>query len=95
MLVLGFSGALATGIPFFSDFQSLLGALTGTPSIFGWPPLFFLCGAAARGQRVARVDRLLCLCFMCVLMPVLGLMGVANGVGAIMSHWKHHAHALP
>ena len=41
---------VATALPFFAPFKSLLGALTGAPILFGYPALFYLRGAARRGS---------------------------------------------
>ena len=40
MLAFGF--VVANAIPFFEDFQNLLGSLTGAPILFGWHAFFYL-----------------------------------------------------
>ena len=86
---------VAVTVPFFSRFQSLLGALTGVPSIFGWPPLFFLCSPRAPERtspsRGDQVDRGLCYVFLIILLPALSAMGTVSALAAIVSHWRSAA----
>ena len=63
LLVLAFSLFIALAMPFYDKFQALLGAVTGVPSIFGWPPLFFLRAREARGLKVPAAERLICTVF--------------------------------
>jgi len=88
LMMLLFAVLLATLVPFFAQFQSLLGALTGTPSLYGWPPLFYLRGCALRGRRVPALDRFMCNLFLWVLLPVLSAMGTADAVTGIVRHWR-------
>jgi len=89
VLVLTLSVAVATAVPSFGSFQSLLGAVTGTPSIFGWPPLFFLRATAQRGAKPRELERALCMLSLTVLLPGFGLIGAANGVQDVRLHWQY------
>ena len=89
VLVLALSILIATAVPSFDKFQSLLGALTGTPSIFGWPPIFFLRAKAARGEKARRSERMACALSLLVLLPGLSLLGVAKGLRDVAVHWEY------
>ena len=78
---------VATALPFFAPFQSLLGALTGAPILFGYPALFYLRGAARRGVRVALGDRGACAVFLAVCLPLFTVLGTADAVREIASGW--------
>ena len=78
---------VATALPFFAPFQSLLGALTGAPILFGYPALFYLRGAARRGVRVALGDRVACAVFLAVCLPLFTVLGTADAVREIASGW--------
>ncbi len=90
-LVLAFSLAIALSVPSFDKFQSLLGALTGTPSVFGWPPLFFLRSRAACGEKARPIERFLCAFFLLVLLPGLALMGTVKGLRDVALHWEYRS----
>jgi hypothetical protein len=54
------AGGGGGSIPFFSDFQNIIGSALGAPIVFGWPPLFYLRAMAAHGRAVPARERLLC-----------------------------------
>jgi vesicular inhibitory amino acid transporter len=80
---------VANAIPFFSDFQSLLGALTGAPIVFGWPALFYLRGCHLNGKRVSLLDRLCCGVFLCVFLPMFTSLGTINAIHSIVTDWSN------
>ena len=53
--MLAFAFLVANAIPFFDDFQNLLGSLTGAPILFGWPAFFYV----RRRDRNLPLDRTL------------------------------------
>ena len=82
-----FSLLLSNAVPFFDQFQALLGSLTGAPTLAGWPALFLLRGYAVKGERLPIGDRLLCCFALYLLTPVLMAMGSASAVAAIVNEW--------
>ena len=68
--------------------QNLLGALTGAPSIFGWPALFYLRACKMRGERVGCCDAFLCKTFLYLLLPLTCSLGTAEALRSIASHWE-------
>ena len=78
---------VASTVPFFAEFQSLLGALTGVPTICGWPVLFFLKGSRLRGEKVPLFDRICCCLLLGVLMPLLLVLGTMSALANIASKW--------
>ena len=87
-LFLAFGFTVANAIPFFSDFQSLLGALTGAPIVFGWPALFYVRGCQLNGKRIAWPDRVCCGVFLCVFLPVFTSLGTVNAIQSILRDWS-------
>ena len=75
-----FSLLLSNAVPFFDQFQALLGSLTGAPTLAGWPALFLLRGYAVKGERLPIGDRLLC-CFALYLLAGADGDGVRVGGG--------------
>ena len=78
---------LATAVPFFAELQSLLGALTGAPMIFGAPALFYVRGRWLHGLPIKTVDIILCGVFLCVLTPLFTIAGTATSVYGIVQEW--------
>ena len=78
---------VATALPFFAPFQSLLGALTGAPILFGYPALFYLRGAARRGVRVALGDRVACAVFLAVCLPLFTVLGAVSAARDVARDW--------
>ena len=85
---LGCSYAIANAIPFFADFQALLGALTGAPILFGWPALFYLRGCAQHKLLVPRGERAVCLLFLAVCLPLFTCLGFVNAIQQILHDWS-------
>ena len=78
---------LASAVPFFAEFQALLGALTGVPTVCGWPALFLLRGSRRKGARLGTLDRLACSVLIYGLMPLLLVAGSASSIAAIARKW--------
>ena len=81
------SYAVAVAIPFFGDFQALLGALTGAPIMFGWPAFFYLRGCAAKGVAPLAIDRCVGYVFLCVFLPLFTVLGTASALKDIVHDW--------
>ena len=87
LIVLTSALVLAAAVPFFAEFQALLGALTGVPTVCGWPALFLLRGSRRKGARLGTLDRLACSVLMYGLMPLLLVAGSASSIAAIAQKW--------
>jgi amino acid permease len=87
MLVLLFALVLAAAVPFFAQFQSLLGALTGVPTVCGWPPLFLLRGAKLKSQRVGGLERFCCNALLWFFTPILLVAGSVSAAAAVAEQW--------
>ena len=59
--------AVASGVPFFPDLVSLIGALTGAPLAFLAPPLFYLRALHCTGRAPRLAERAVCIAL--VLLP--------------------------
>jgi len=89
-LIFGF--VFANAVPFFDDLQSLIGALTGTPIVFGWPALFYLIGTRLMGQRPSLLDKVLCsIVFLCLMLPVFTVLGTISAVQSIVQDWGNQS----
>ena len=80
---------IANAVPFFSDFQDLLGNLIGASTVFGWPALFFVRGMRLRGRHMALGDSITCGIFLLVCVPAFTLLGTVNSVFHIIDDWQH------
>lgn len=78
---------VAALVPFFAEFQKLLGALTGAPTLFGWPALFYVRGAQLRQVRVSRVECALCAAYVGLITPALATMGTLSAIAGIAARW--------
>lgn len=86
--VLGFAFLVANGIPFFSDFQDLLGNLFGAGTVFGWPAYFFIKGRKLRRQHISPVEWICCGTFLFVCLPFFTLIGTLNSILQIRLDWS-------
>ena len=86
--VLAFGFVVANAIPFFEDFQNLLGSLTGAPILFGWPAFFYLRSCRLCGRKVAWHDLALCALYLGLFLPVFTLLGTINSMLDIRSDWS-------
>jgi proton-coupled amino acid transporter len=80
---------IANAVPFFADFQDLLGNLIGASTVFGWPAFFFLRGMRRKGYAIARVDLAVCASYLLVFVPAFTLLGTVNSVLHIIDDWQH------
>jgi len=79
---------IANIIPFFSDFQSILGACMAAPIIFWFPPYFFLKGCAKSGVTPSTFDKMTCLFFIWILAPVVTIIGTVAAVKGLIDDWN-------
>jgi amino acid permease len=83
-----FAFFVANGIPFFSDFQDLLGNLFGAATLFGWPAFFYLKGRRLRGLPISTRDWICCGIFLFLLLPLFTLVGTLNSILQISRDWS-------
>ena len=86
--MLCFSFVVANAIPFFDDFQNLLGTLTGTPILFGWPAFFYIRGCHLFNRRVSWADLALCALYLAICLPLFTVLGTINSVQDIVADWS-------
>ena len=85
---LSFGFVFANAVPFFGDLQSLIGAMTGAPIVFGWPPLLYLLACRASGTSASACDRVVCVAlFLCLLLPLFSVLGTITAVQSIVDDW--------
>ena len=82
------SFVIANAVPFFSDFQDLLGNLIGASTVFGWPAFFYLRGMRLRGHPIPQIDVAVCGVYLLVCVPAFTLLGTANSVLHIVHDWQ-------
>ena len=87
-VMLVFSFLVANAVPFFADFQNIIGAGLGAPIAFAWPAVFYLLGMRKAGRRVPLIDKLCCGFFLVVLLPICTGCGVTAAVQALIQDWK-------
>ena len=85
MLLLAY--VVANAVPFFADFQDLLGNLLGAPTVFGWPAFFYVQGRRQRGAPCGRADAFVCGVFLVVFLPAFTLLGTYNALAKIAADW--------
>ena len=83
-----FAFLVANAIPFFSDFQNLIGSLLGAPIVFGWPPLFYLMSTRQHGGELRVWDRVLCYVFLLFLLPLCMGLGFISAVQSLRKSWS-------
>mmetsp|Transcript_6221 Transcript_6221/g.17397 ORF Transcript_6221/g.17397 Transcript_6221/m.17397 type:complete len:491 (+) Transcript_6221:185-1657(+) len=79
---------IANGIPFFNDFQNLLGSLMGSTIVFGAPALFYLRAYKLTGIRKPWVDTFFAGLFLLLLYPFTLFVGTYMAVGDIVQDWQ-------
>jgi len=85
--LLGFGFVVSNAIPFFADFQNLLGSVTGAPIVFGFPALFYLRACRLHGKRVSRADAVGCAVFLGVFLPMFTVLGTVTALRDIANDW--------
>ena len=82
---------VANAVPFFADFQNLIGSLMGAPIMFGGPAALYLRACRLHRRAVPPVEAAVCWAFVLLLTPLFSLLGTANAVLDIMAHWEQMA----
>lgn len=78
--ILFLSFLIANAIPFFGDFQNLVGALLAAPTMFGWPAFFYWYGMRKNGAAISSFHMAVVLAFLFVLTPFCTIVGTVSGV---------------
>lgn len=87
-LIIAVSYLVANAIPFFADFQNIIGAALGAPIMFGWPVLFYVFGMFRQRRPIPVLDRALCVLFLGLLTPFCMGVGVVAAVRALLHDWN-------
>jgi len=87
-MILMFSYVVANLIPFFSDFQNIIGSSLGAPVVFGWPAYFYLKGAKNNNYNIPRNEKLMCYLFLFVFLPLCTILGFISAVKNLVHDWK-------
>lgn len=87
-VLLAFAYIVANIIPFFADFQNIIGSALGAPIAFGWPAAFYLLGMRKAKRAIPLRDKIGCLFFLGVLLPFCTITGVTAAVRALISDWR-------
>ncbi len=86
ILILSF--CIAQSIPFFSDFQNLVGALLAAPTMFGWPALFYWYGMRKNGEKISVFNWWVCWIFMGLVMPFCTVVGTVSATKSLINDWS-------
>ena len=60
--------------------QSLIGALTGSPIVFGFPPLFFVLASRAHDRRLTTANAMYCATSLLLLFPIFLVLGTTDAI---------------
>eukprot|EP00005_Dracoamoeba_jomungandri_P010131 CAMPEP_0174267232 /NCGR_PEP_ID=MMETSP0439-20130205/32927_1 /TAXON_ID=0 /ORGANISM="Stereomyxa ramosa, Strain Chinc5" /LENGTH=412 /DNA_ID=CAMNT_0015354619 /DNA_START=233 /DNA_END=1471 /DNA_ORIENTATION=+ len=82
-----FAYLVANVVPFFADFQNIIGAGMGAPVMFGWPALFYLVAMRKHGQKIAILDLLVCCFFLAILTPFAMGVGLTSAFKSLVNDW--------
>lgn len=82
---------VANAVPFFADFQNLIGSLLGAPILFGGPAALYLRACTLHRRPVPPVEAAVCYAYVLLLTPLFSLLGTANAVLDIVAHWEQMA----
>lgn len=88
LTLLCFAYIVANIIPFFADFQNIIGSALGAPIAFGWPAAFYLLGMRRANRPVPFVDKICCTGFLCILLPFCTIAGITAAVQALVNDWQ-------
>lgn len=79
-------------IPFFADLQALIGALLGSPIVFGWPSLYYLLtnrntqgSWKAAFSHMGIINSFLTLLMLCFITPLFLILGTWGSIDAIIA----------
>ena len=84
---IAFAVFVAVAVPFFEPFQTLLGALAGAPTLFGYPALFYLLAARQSKAALHPADAILCWTYLALLTPLFLVFGTTHSVIPIVDRW--------
>ena len=79
---------IANLIPFFSDFQNIIGSALGAPILFGWPAFFFLRACYIHNKRISWFDLIICCFFLFIMLPSCVGLGLYSAITSLISNWK-------
>jgi len=102
VLLLAFAFLVANAVPFFSDFQNIIGSALGAPILFGWPPLLYLASERKNGdpgsmlyangdpnlERVPLGTKLLCWLSLYVMLPMCFILGLVSAMSTLVADWE-------
>eukprot|EP00050_Salpingoeca_kvevrii_P009809 m.4913 g.4913 ORF g.4913 m.4913 type:complete len:443 (-) comp2466_c0_seq1:63-1391(-) len=88
VIILSLAWLVANLIPFFADFQNIIGAALGAPIVFGWPAAFFVAAHRQNGQSMKLRDIIGCALFLCVFLPICTGVGLTAAIKALISDWS-------
>lgn len=80
-----FGWAIGNAIPSFASLTSLIGSLTGAPILFGWPAFFYAYGAYKKNVQISRTDKIACIVYLFVFLPVFTVIGTVASVRDIVN----------
>merc|ERR1719473_822337 len=100
--LLGFAFLVANAVPFFSDFQNIIGSALGAPILFGWPPLLYLAAERKNGdpgsmlysrgdpnlERVPLATKLICWLSLYVMLPMCFVLGLVSAIQTLIVDWE-------
>jgi vesicular inhibitory amino acid transporter len=100
--LLGFAFLVANAVPFFSDFQNIIGSALGAPILFGWPPLLYLAAERKNGdpgsmlysrgdpnlERVPLATKLICWLSLYVMLPMCFVLGLVSAIQMLIVDWE-------
>lgn len=88
MSLLVFSFLVGNAIPFFGDFQGLIGSALGAPIVFGWPAYFYIAASRKYNSPVSIVDYIVCGFFIFVMMPTCTIVGFYSSADSLVQNFK-------
>jgi hypothetical protein len=77
-------------IPFFSDFQNIIGSACGAPIVFGWPALFYLMAMKQHNRAVPALDAFLCRLFLFFALPLCFGVGLLSALRVLAESWDEY-----
>jgi len=94
-----FAWLIANLIPFFSDVQSLIGALFGAPIVFGWPSLYYLLAKKTKDATwketlasIGPIKSSISCFFLIILTPVFLVFGTIGAVTSLANDIEDGGH---
>ena len=87
IVYLGVVYILANVVPFFSALQEVVGALTGSPIIFFFPPFFYLRASHLKSKPVLKIDKILCILSIVLIFPFLFIFCTAASIKELINEF--------